>query len=351
MKQGVELMELSQELMRQKSEARDFMADSDAITMQCNGGTTLILQGDEYVPNDLCHEQIAAKLNIPLPYYKRMREEAPELLEGNVNHWLRSKCNRYMLRTLGGTARALLGKSFRPLDNVDLAQVILPVLNGAGAEVKSCAITERRLYIKAVTAKLEGEISVGDVVQAGIVISNSEVGCGSLAVEQMIYTLSCKNGMVTGSVFRKRHIGRRWDLGDDNVGELISDSTRRLDDAALWSKVKDVATATMNEEFFQQTLNRLRGAKEDTFQLRNVQKVEEVTRKTFGLSTHESNSALEHLARGGDFSRLGMANAITRASQDVKSYDRATDLERLGGRVIEMPKNEWEGIVRQFGKN
>jgi hypothetical protein len=189
------------------------------------------------------------------------------------------------------------------------------------------------------------------VVQAGIVVSNSEVGCGSLAVEQLIYRLVCKNGMVTGSVFRRRHIGRTWESGDDNVSELLSDETRRLDDAALWSKVRDVTTATMDEGFFQQTLNSLKEAKQDTFELRNVQKVEEVTRKSFGLSIGESNSALEHLARGGDFSRLGMANAITRMSQDVESYDRATDLERLGGRVIEMPKNEWADIVRQFDRN
>jgi hypothetical protein len=35
-------------------------------------------------------------------------------------------------------------------------------------------------------------------------------------------------------------------------------------------------------------------------------------------------------------SQWGLVNAITRTSQDVTDYDRATELERLGGVVLDM---------------
>ena len=39
---------------------------------------------------------------------------------------------------------------------------------------------------------------------------------------------------------------------------------------------------------------------------------------------------------GGDFSLYGLANAVTRFSQDVESYDRATKLEEIGYSVMTM---------------
>lgn len=38
-------------------------------------------------------------------------------------------------------------------------------------------------------------------------------------------------------------------------------------------------------------------------------------------------------------------NAITRMSSDVESYDRATDLERVGAQVIELPRDDWKVLA------
>jgi len=65
----------------------------------------------------------------------------------------------------------------------------------------------------------------------------------------------------------------------------------------------------------------------------------EVVVKRYGLSETEGESVLEHLSRGGDLSLWGLANAVTRTANDVESYDRAVELERFGGEVIELPKN------------
>ena len=40
---------------------------------------------------------------------------------------------------------------------------------------------------------------------------------------------------------------------------------------------------------------------------------------------------------GGDNSRYGLVNAVTSASKIAKSYERATELERIGGEILALP--------------
>ena len=48
----------------------------------------------------------------------------------------------------------------------------------------SAEITERKFYLKAITPCLQAELKPGNVVQAGVVICNSEVGHGTLKSER-----------------------------------------------------------------------------------------------------------------------------------------------------------------------
>ena len=47
----------------------------------------------------------------------------------------------------------------------------------------------------------------------------------------------------------------------------------------------------------------------------------------------------------GDLSGFGLVNAVTHYSQDVDDYDRATDFEALGGKLIELAPTEWKGLA------
>jgi hypothetical protein len=101
---------------------------------------------------------------------------------------------------------------------------------------------------------------------------------------------------------------------------------------------------TLQEATFQQIVARWRDATQERITRDPVQVVE-VTAKRFGLTEPERGSVLRHLVEGGDLSRYGLANALTRASQDVEEYDRATDLERLGGQIIELPRQAWQELA------
>ena len=347
MKQGRSLSELAQEIERQAESKRDFLVPSDKMNML--GGKELVIS-DTHIPlgiTPLCHEQIGSRLSIPRPYYDRMREEAPELLDRNVNHWLTlpDTDRRFLVRTLDGNARALLSERYRPLDNIDLAQAVLPVLSRAGCNVVSCELTDRRLYIKAVTPLITAEVKVGQLVQAGVVISNSEIGQGSISVDPLAYILSCLNGaIIKDSGMRRRHVGRSGNGDMEGAVEFFRDETRQQDDLAFWMKVTDIVTATMTEESFTKIVGRMRDATSRNISGDPIKVVEEVT-KRYALTEGEGHGVLRHLIEEKDLTAWGLSNAITRTAHDVESYDRATELERLGGDVIELPRTDWEVLA------
>lgn len=53
---------------------------------------------------------------------------------------------------------------------------------------------------------------------------------------------------------------------------------------------------------------------------------------------------MKYLIAGGDLSMYGLSNAVTRVSQDVESYDRATTLEGIGWQVATMEPAQWKQI-------
>lgn len=344
MKTGQSLQELAAELERQEKEKRDFKAPTNDLTFKANGKQELTIGGHgTFGVTEIGNSQIASRLGIPQKYYDRMKNEAPGLLEGNVNHWFQEKPEVRLVRTLDGQARAFLSQRYRPLDNYDMANAVLPTLSDMGVEIVSSALTETRLYIKAVSHRLQANIKVGDAVEAGIVISNSEIGMGSVKVEPMIYRLVCSNGMIVPDAsIKKFHIGRGFDV--EQAEEFLTDATREQDDRAFWMKVRDVVKGSMNQDIFQKVADRMRNAIDNKITGDTVKSVE-VVQKRYGFNDGEKTNVLQHLIKGADLSQYGMVNAVTRASQDVESYDRATELERTGGQILELSKSDWREIA------
>ena len=349
MKTGRSLQDLAAELDRQATSKRDYLADTRRLEMKpldsgkvmldgVNGGMQLKL---------IAHAQLANSLQIPKTYYDRMLQEAPDLLSTNVNRWLAKQPAKKLIRTLDGEVRAILSDSYRPLDNLELAEAVLPKLIDLQAHVVSSEVTDSRLYIKAVTDRIAGEIKVGDVINAGVVVSNSEVGQGSLRVEVLDFRLVCANGMIREASIRKAHLGRSsrgQDVIEDSR-EFFRDETRQADDRAFFLKVRDATTAMFDQERFLKRIEAYKGASAvQAGPSGSEEEIVEVTAKRFGFSEAEKGGILRHLIRGGDLSVWGVANAVTRQAQDVEQYDRATELEALGGSIIELPRSAWRAV-------
>jgi len=350
LKAGKTLEQLSRELIRQNETKADYLATAYAISARegADGDISLSLgsAGDNvFGVTKHAHAQLAGLTGIPKPYYDKMRGVSSALLSVNINAWLRMSSDVHTVRTMDGNARAFLSDKYRPLDNYDLASALLPALEKSQAVIESCDITETKFYLKAVRHASEGmEVSVGDVVKSGIVISNSEVGAGSLRIEPLVYRLSCLNGAIAGTKMRKYHAGRRADIDGDSI-KYLSEDTRRLDDRAFWMKVRDLCKAALDDAILADWVELARESQRDRFELPVA--VTSVVSKDYGLSDSEGHGVLEHLAAGGDMTRYGLVNAITRFSQDTEDYDRATELERIGGQVFEMSREDWEMIAHR----
>jgi hypothetical protein len=215
LKQGRTLASLARELERQAQAKKDYLVDTRLVRMETAGGTSRLTipvngKGESLPIGDLAARQIADRLKIPFAYYDRMKDALPDLLDQNVNAWFQQNPETRMVRTLDGQARAFLSNRYRRIDNYELAGAVLPTLaETRGVNVVSCEVTERRLYIKVINKRMELEVRPGDIVQSGIVISNSEVGLGALKVESLCFRLICSNGLIAPDYSqRKYHIGR-----------------------------------------------------------------------------------------------------------------------------------------------
>lgn len=343
MKQGKTLAELGRELQRQRLNRQDFLADTRSLEMESDSYGSMLnlsLEGKSlsFIVGETAHQQIAARLNIPFRYYKKMQDESPHLLDQNVNEWFGKNPERRMIRILDGNVRAFLSDRYRRLDNLELCAAVLPVINEMkNSVIESCEVTPTHLYLKVVNRRVKAEVKVGDVVQAGFVVSNSEVGLGSLRVEPLVFRLVCKNGLICKDFAqRKYHVGRQVNISDDSAYELYSEETLAQDDKTFFLKVQDVVRCAVDEAKFMLTVDKMREATQIPLKHDPVKAVELLADK-FQLTENERGDILRQLFMGGDNSRYGLVNAVTAASKIAKSYERATDLERIGGEILSLP--------------
>jgi len=369
MKQGMQLQDFAREVQRQADVKRDFKAPSSRLRVQTLDPMAYrqspdgfqmkfaLAVGDGannqgvFPMRRLMHQQVAERTKIRWEYYERMMEEGPELVPENVNYWFQHQDETRLVRTLDGQARAYLGDKYRPLDNYDLFKAVAPVLMGEqarGMRIESIQITETRFFIKAFTSRLTAAVKLNDVVQAGVVITNSEVGHSQISIEPAFYRLVCYNGMIRpDSSLKRRHVGRG--VGDmEGVEEFFTDATRRADDNAFWRKVVDVVRGSFDEANFQKFIEKMRAAADNQIPKggASLQEVQEVVQSKYGFTDTEGDSILKNLIQGGDLSQWGLAQAITAVANDESvSYERSVDLERAGGQVIELSQRDWQELV------
>lgn len=352
MKSGLTIEQLAEEILRQKNAKEDYIVNTSRLRMEPGGNDVLLRvldsdSVDRIEPLDIgpnAHRQIGTYLSIPSKYYEKMQTEKPELLAENVNSWFVDSPKDRMLRVLDGRARAFLSNRYLRMDHYQIANAVLPIIGEMqGARFESCEITENRMYIKVVNTRLQDEVTPGDIVQAGLIISNSEVGLGSVSIQPLIYRLICSNGMVVNDAATKRnHIGR-VSSAEENF-QLYSSETLAADDHAFLLKVQDTVRAAVEEAKFSQVIAMMREATQASINTADVPGVVRLASRDFGITDSEQAGVLQYLIEGKDLSLYGLSNAVTRYSQDVDNYDRATDLEAIGYDILTMPPKQWHRI-------
>lgn len=371
MKTGRTLQALAVEIERQSKVKADYLVSTGALYVEiapnAPEGTDMqapnlpiAIGGDGLAPhvlNEIAHDQVAEWCGISKPYYRKMRADAPDLIKTNVERWFRKFPAARLFRTLDEKGRAFLSNSFDPLDNYEFAQAALPILAQRKLRVESCEITEKRLYIKAVDEQLyrdvpkghkmgDGSHTIFDTCAPAIILSNSEVGFGRLVVETGVYTRACTNlSLWANGGMKRTHVGARHKLAEgENIERIMSKDTKRKTQTALWAQVQDVISAAFNPEVFGKRIEKLTATAENQI-AGKVEKAIKIVGEDFSLNEGETESVLKHLIEGGSLTQYGVHAALTRAAQDVADYDRATEMEYMGGKVIDLSAREWNRIA------
>lgn len=352
MKQGRSLTELAAEIERQAAAKVDFIAPTTEMHAAVEEGRPIIRLGKHEVEVPAAqtfgltahaHGQLSDVTGVPKRYYDRMMAEQPALWSQSVNTWLHASRDSRMVRTLDGNVRAVLSKSYRRLDNRDLAEAVLPVLIGMqDVDVVSCEVTDRSFYLKVTRRTVQGEVKKGDIVQLGMQIRNSEVGSGAVEATPLVLRLMCMNGATVNDwAHRGIHLGRSQD--SENLRQLMSGEALRAEDRAFFLKMRDVVREVLAGSVWEQMLDTLRQAAGQRVEGRPDAVVERLA-KEHGLGEDTQASVLRALIDGGDLTRWGVVNAVTATANGQEDYEEATRLERLGGTLLTLPRPAWQAL-------
>ena len=263
-------------------------------------------------------------------------------------HEAREGLNLEALAPYGATyaLRAMLSNSYRPINHLELVQMLLAQADQAGAWVHSWQLTETRFNIKFVTEARELQLLKQDPrfrdlpakqrsFEFGATVWNSETGHSSFSMEDYFLYLYCINGWVVTEKWRVTHLGRRLSEDDDSYFQL---DTKRVDNAALFMKARDrFARSLVPDTQLEQTLaNSIGDAAGDVFEEAPSFAFIENVGKGFDMQEGEQEMLAEEYLAGHNSSRWGVSNAVTAVARRINDDNaaRGHELEKLGWDVL-----------------
>lgn len=318
----------------------------------------LTTEGLWVAPNDQMDDGIAERLGIPIRYYRRMGEEAPQLLAENINTWLDLDPDRpHMMRTFRNDSdvaigRALLSDRYQAIDHLDVLFGVLDGLREAapGAIVDSADLSDKRMRIRVTSPEIA--INVRELVEdymprgrlidhsgpggrpgprngqdypmlfAGFIVSNSETGNGAWSLAPRAVLEVCTNGMTREvDALRRIHLGGRLEEGIVNW----SDETRQAQVELIRNQARDAVATFLSTDYLERFRASMAEAK--GIEVRHAVRAVEAVRRTLAFTEEQGISILEHFLGSGDQSVLGLAQAITYEAQSTIDDDLAYEME------------------------
>ena len=344
MQQRLSLVELAQKIESEHRGKQDFVENTEKIEIEKRSvGFDLNVDGGHFPIRKEAHQQIDGRLHVPIGWGNEWREKNGQNYADFVNGQFQDAPEVRMIRTIHGETRAFLSNRYQRIENEEIASVVLPIFRDIpDIQIVSAEITHKRLYIQAVTPRVHGDVKVGDRVQAGVTISNSEIGHGAVSIAPLVYRLVCLNGMIIPDKrFRANHVGRK--LIDNEA--LYADDTRQADDKAVLLKVRDNVRAALDESVFATQVAKMTALTEGRIEGDPVKAIEVLAQKV-NLDEDDRFSILRELINGGDSSPWGIVNAVTSLANTEEDYDRSIELETAGGVLLDLPKAEWQRVLQ-----
>lgn len=309
---------------------RDYLVNTDSMSVSSSNTESLLnINGTSYKLQDNAERQLAAMCGIPYAYINRIGRTYPRLLDENYNTLLGGIHKSKLIRTIGGDVRAVLSDRYKKFENEMLLKTLLPLVEKInGLSVVSASLTPERMYIKMISEREKAEVKVGDAVAFGAVITNSEIGMGSIVMRPFCMRLVCTNGMALPNYLaetRKIHLGKKFSSIEEYEGMPDDIESMRCN-------IGECLASALDPIFYLQVINKMKAATE--IKIVDIDESLERVVKHYGLDETEKNLVKCYYTTNKDESLYGLVNAVTRSAQDASTYLRATELEKIGSDIL-----------------
>lgn len=355
MKQGLTIQQLNEMVMRRAERQQDIVLPARMIQFE------LFENGMKYIAHVDGHGEVRGRmtkwtvfqlttfLSVPATFVKLLLQEDRELLKHIVNERIRQSLDHRMLRTVKNDNDefdmvGFVSPSYSRLyDNHIILKALMPLLQNDDFEVETCSLGHTTMHISVLTDKLKGEVRVGDVVQGGFKMRNSEVGASRLMFARLLYRLWCSNGCTNTeitSAYSRIHRGKKQDDGFLPRVTVAQDYIN-----GIMIDLRDKMAELLDKEAFMLEIEQLRAATRRLLTGKDDAAAQvEALGKIVGFTLEEGEGILAHYLEAQDWTLYGLINAVTRYAQDVDSYDRSMELEQIGGDVLNLSDKDWQTV-------
>jgi hypothetical protein len=333
---------------------------SDAGIWSIDGTGLAVLGPDDvtttpgtFAPTDTCDAGVADKLDIPVGYLRRLREEHLGLYDANVNGWLEQQPGRRLLiRTLrgregDGIARAVLSERYRFVDNLDVLLAVLDGIRSAGAdvEVRRCDLTERRMYVQigSQSVAAQADVLLADYVSpfTGARGADNPLGVRRVRAVELgdrAWVVLDHAAADRPGLRQRLHDHERCDAGVHLGGRLDagvvqwSAGTQQAAIELITRQAADAASACLTGDYLRRSLADIE--QRAGVPVRDVPATLKYVAAQCRFTDEQQATILDHFIGGADCTAGGVLQAVTSAAQAQDDADAAYELERLGLRAM-----------------
>lgn len=350
-----------------------------------------------YRPTEWCDGQLSEKLGIPRQYVRKLRTEAVDMLDANINGWIHGKYRRgvdgllyevrpaddrkFLVRTFSdgngtGVARSVLSDSYGTLDDVDFLTAALAGVRDSGVEVevRNCSLSDSKMFVDVFAPAVSAAAPVllngyrnpfshpdldarrqhgrNDVEWqrqadkyglgtapdgAPIVFSGFRITNSEVGAGAATICPLLLVQVCTNGMKVSQDAVRKVHLGqrlDQGIVQYSADTQRKAIDLVT-AQARDAVKTFLDVQYLERALARIESKAGKPVE-GNPTAVIETVGKALLFSKEEQADILNFFVRGGQMTSGGVVNAITAYSQTVGDADRADALDSAAMKALEL---------------
>jgi hypothetical protein len=287
-------------------------------------------------------DQAASRVDIPVTFVNRFLDEpyGGELITDAMNTVYKNRGQeRFLVRSSDEEIRGVLSDTYRRMDSGPILDTFAETCQAIGARPIEGIGGELRFSVKALIPKtyVVGKPGNEEVFAFGVSLSNSDFGCGALALNFFLWRIWCSNTATRDDSLRKVHLGKR-------LGENIeyAKETYEADTRAMALMVRDHVRGILAPPKIDEALAAIEAAMDTSVEPKKffdkggeLEKLKLTRAEIDSARETFNNGDITVLPRGTSVAR--MSQAVAWLAQTVPSAERRLELERVAGVIMERP--------------